>query len=193
MLFRLAGIALIGAILISVAVLDTVAPEPAPCGEAAKHLRAKNLKLAEEAFAAVLEDDSEATCAIDGLQRTRCRRARRTLRSASLPGEAQKKYLAVLTEHPRSTCAAEGLREVADLRCAQAEQLLDKPPLYDEAIKAYTALLEVEPRPVCVPGGLRRAVGLKKKAEKRPAPTISVCCCCDRCGTPPEGGGSCDR
>jgi tetratricopeptide (TPR) repeat protein len=197
MLFRLAVITLIGGILIAVAVLDTVAPAPASCGQADEHLGARELKLAEEAYSAALKDDSEADCAIAGLRKTQCRRARRALESANLPGEAEKKYLAVLKEHPRSSCAAKGLSEIADRRCDQAKELLEKPALHDEAIKAYTALLAVEPRPDCVPGDLKAAVALKKQAEKGqtgdPPPQVSACCCCDQCGQPPEGGGRCDR
>jgi tetratricopeptide (TPR) repeat protein len=193
-LLRLATVALLGGVFIAVAVLDTNAP--ASCGDAKRHLVGGDLKRAEEAYAAVAKSDSDAGCAVAGLQDTQCRQARRAL-AAGMPGEAQKKLLAILAGDPQASCAAEGLRSVAEVRCFRARELRYE-GLIDEAVKAYTALLEVEPRPYCVPHQLK--ITLDKKNEKpgkepsQPPSTDSGCCCCRQCGDPTTGNEDpCDQ
>ena len=114
--FRVVVLALLAALLVSVAVLDKVAPTD--CGDADRQVEDGLVKLADASYTKVLEDDPGSQCSAAGLQqvaRARCDRAERIF-ATKAGDEATKAYVALLASEPPEpgfTCAVDGLALLA--------------------------------------------------------------------------------
>jgi len=114
--FRVILLVLLAALLVSVAVLDKVAPTD--CGDADTQLNDGLVKLADASYTEVLKDDPGSKCAVTGLHnvaQARCDRAQRILVTKS-NDEATKAFVALLASEPPEpgfTCAVDGLAQLA--------------------------------------------------------------------------------
>jgi hypothetical protein len=140
--------------------LDTSAD--ASCEGANQRLANDQVRQAEKAFTAILDDEPDSRCAKNGiasvrklLQDRQCRTAD-AARKAQLRSRALKDYQALLANDPTDRCAAKGVAAVVKELCARAA-VLARHKAGEAAQKAYTAILGIEPLKTvepCPAGGL---------------------------------------